>query len=307
MNFKTVSANFLVYYKEYVKENTLYEYYNKINTINRYIENTDIEDINYILVNSVLNSVAKEKKLSKSTFNKYKIVINKILKYAYDTHLIDKSISLKNIKYPKYIRENKTILPLSTHQIKQITDYCYSENKLYPLLLLYTGMRRSEALALQVKDIDLSNNIIFVTKRLLFDKNTSYVENKLKNGDKLRTIPLTDVLMKVIKVSIKNKKMDDYIFINDNQTLFNKNYINRYWDKFIAEIGFKCNQHQLRHTYCTFLYQSGLDIKSIQRILGHKNINVTLNVYTNIDEYYNMRQIGNLKVFLDNNINQLIK
>jgi len=306
LEFEHLSQQFLQHYRNYVKENTIYEYENKVKQINKYMANTNIKDINLILVNNILNDIAKEKGLSKSTFNKYKITINKILKYGYDIGEFNKNICLKNIKYPKFIKENKNILPLSSEQINELLIYCKTNNKVYPLLLLYTGMRRSEALALQVKDIDFDNNIIFVTKRLLFKNSDTYIENKLKNGDSLRTIPLIDELIFVLKKHIKNKKSDDYLFVTKTNKLFNKNYINRYWGKINQEIGFKLNQHQLRHTYCTFLYQSGLDIKNMQKILGHRNISVTLNTYTNIDKHFQMKKIGELKVFLDKSISKYI-
>ena len=58
--------------------------------------------------------------------------------------------------------------------------------------------------------------------------------------------------------------------------------------------------HQLRHTYATNLYNSDVDLKTAQRLLGHSNINMTIGVYTHLDQLKQAKSIEKYSEFLDN-------
>ena len=64
--------------------------------------------------------------------------------------------------------------------------------------------------------------------------------------------------------------------------------------------------HQLRHTYCTMLYMSGVDILTTSKLMGHSSIQITLEIYTHLDEKYKKLNISKFNEYIKNDINNKI-
>lgn len=75
--------------------------------------------------------------------------------------------------------------------------------------------------------------------------------------------------------------------------------IKRRWEKCIKSVGLNITQHQLRHTYATLLYRSGIDAKTAQGLLGHSDVQTTLNIYTDIAEDIKKISVDKLNQFLN--------
>ena len=58
--------------------------------------------------------------------------------------------------------------------------------------------------------------------------------------------------------------------------------------------------HQLRHTFCTMMYFAGVDVLTARDQMGHKNINVTLGIYTSLDKKFKKKKINQLDAYLEN-------
>ena len=169
--------------------------------------------------------------------------------------------------------------------------------------LLGTGCRISEALSLQWKNVDFGNDLItidhsFVVSRDEDGKHERYLsETKTEAG--FRTIPMISSVKDVL-LEVRGLTDSDYIFVNSSGRPYTRGNIDimvkRIRENYNNGIYGYCNDilelppisaHVLRRTFCTRLCENVSDtnsFKNIAEIMGHSNINVTLNVYTSIDQ-----------------------
>lgn len=167
------------------------------------------------------------------------------------------------------------------------------------LLELGSGLRQAEILGLQNCNIDKE---IKVKKQLqkvkkFKDKKSNGYEYKLivpKTLNSIRTIELPDVIIDVInkykKIQQKKWKLQNKVF-DDNSLLFttsictalDSSTLLKKWKLFLQtnNIPYK-KWHSLRHSYASLLFQSGADIKTVQELLGHADINTTSQIYVHV-------------------------
>ena len=166
-------------------------------------------------------------------------------------------------------------------------------------ILIGTGMRISEFAALTIADIDFVRNVIHVNKQIvrLVGKLT-IAEPKTESG--FRDIPMTKEvrqsarnLITKRKGILKDEKIAGYIgFLSvtrNGRPRAHSEYadavrllMERY--NAVSELKIeKCTPHVLRHTFCTRCISSGMDVKSVQYLMGHSDASTTLNVYTDTD------------------------
>lgn len=164
------------------------------------------------------------------------------------------------------------------------------DNKKMGILLgLYTGMRIGELCALQFKDIDFKNKVIYVTKTLqrtydpTKDINPSEIKiTSTKTESSNREIPLTEEMIKILKELYKE---DDYYILTGTKKWTEPRTFRRTYQTFMKKIGIEpLKFHSLRHTFASINIENGSDIKTISEILGHSDIDVTLKVYTHTSQ-----------------------
>ena len=157
-----------------------------------------------------------------------------------------------------------------------------SENKYsdFFTLLLYSGLRKGEVTALTWDDIDFKNNIIKVNKSVTFIHNQPQLKST-KNG-KSRNIPMLDKTREILERRF-NERHSKYVFYKKDYNMLSDIAIKRMLESFRKDTGLNFSLHQLRHTFCTILYYSGISSKKAQEIMGHSSIDVTLKIYTHLD------------------------
>lgn len=170
--------------------------------------------------------------------------------------------------------------------------------------LIYSGLRKSELLALTFKDIDFVNNTINVDKQLYkssVDKNKDVIVNYTKtNQNKKVIIPpfLTEMFLEFMQ--IRNANGNDIIFANANNEYLHNVYPNTVLNRHLKMAGLKqIKVHDLRHTFCTMLYDLGAEEQFVAQQMGHSSPSTSHEVYEHLTKdriKKNIDIVNNLKV-----------
>jgi integrase len=138
--------------------------------------------------------------------------------------------------------------------------YNQASDFLKPILVIAinTGMRRSEILNLTWDDVDLVKRYIYV--------------GDTKNND-YRIIPINETLLKIFK-ALKSESQNNCLFANGNGEAV-KSVKTAFWGALRRSGIPHCRFHDLRHTFASNLVMAGVDIVTVQELMGHKDISMT--------------------------------
>ena len=165
------------------------------------------------------------------------------------------------------------------------------------VILLGTGLRASELYGLTKADIDFDRRCIHVRRQLCRTAEKPYFVTPPKTKSGIRNVPMTDAvymaLMRVVKartapkVELPVDGHSGFLFLDKSGmpkvAMHLENYMRGLQARFEKAYGKpvpRITPHVLRHTFCTNVQQAGLDVKSLQYLMGHSNASVTLDVYT---------------------------
>ena len=164
-------------------------------------------------------------------------------------------------------------------------------------VLLGTGMRVSEFCGLTKDDLDFENRRIFVGKQLVKENKGAYHVEKTKTESGVRYIPMTDAVYESLQNILKNRKKPKKEMMVDGYTGFilldqncnpkvalhldhHMQWTMKKYRRTRKEPLPTITPHVLRHTFCTNMANAGMDLKSLQYLMGHADAGVTMNVYT---------------------------
>ena len=165
------------------------------------------------------------------------------------------------------------------------------------IILLGTGMRVSELYGLTRADLDFEARRIKVERQLTRTRHCEYYVEKPKTASGERYIPMTDEVYRAFQNAVQRRKQPKVELLIDGHTGFlfldkdgkpkvamhlehvMKRIVDRYNDAHEDKLP-SITPHVLRHTFCTEMANSGIDLKSLQYLMGHSDAGVTLNVYT---------------------------
>lgn len=191
---------------------------------------------------------------------------------------------VKNINFPNVSIKKQR--PVYTFQeVEKLEKYAIKQNRYDIILLLGTGMRRSELIGLMWDDIDMTNKTIHI-QRAVTQTTGKIVIGETKSETSNRYIPISDNLISVINLIpreseyvISGEKPDKPIVPHSYADKFE-----RFMEKASKELNIpKLTPHELRHTYGTLLREKGVDIYTIQKVMGHSDISVTAGTYVHND------------------------
>lgn len=166
-------------------------------------------------------------------------------------------------------------------------------------ILFKTGLRISEFVGLTISDIDLKKRTINVDHQLQRKRNMEYIIEKPKTECGARVIPMTDDVYQCFKSIIKKRKKQrnepmidgkcGFLYLDKNGmpmvALHWEHYFNHICQKYnsIYKVQMpKVTPHVCRHTYCSNMAKGGMNPKTLQYLMGHSDIGVTMNVYTHL-------------------------
>ncbi len=172
-------------------------------------------------------------------------------------------------------------------------------------ILFYTGLRISEFVGLTISDIDLENGKINIDHQLQRKRNMEYIIEATKTDSGTRMVPMTEEVQECFRFIITNRKKPkkEPVIYDKNRVSYkgflyhDKNdmpMVALHWKKYFQHICEKYNKiykeelpkitpHVCRHTFCSNMAKSGMNPKTLQKIMGHSDIGVTLNTYTHLD------------------------
>ena len=287
------------------------------------IKKLDIANLPIIKVNStdISRDLLKLTDYSNSTISKIKRLISK----AFNLAILQNLVKINPFKIDNLIikiksnKVNKKVEALTLEEQNLLlnelshTDDRY-KNVFY--IALYTGMRIGEILALKKEDIDLKNKIIKVRKTITKDKNDKAILGETtKTYNSLRDVPIIKPLFPILSDLIS--KEDNYLFLYNN-SFIDQSTINTHLKKIcknanikviinpnktvhknntIKKVNLKTSSvhtHMLRHTFATRCIESGMNALVVSTILGHKNIEITLNVYTSVFNKFTIEEVNKI-------------
>lgn len=282
VKFRRLTDNWLLYKKHKIKEST-YLNYNYI--INTYLNKKfGKKRLSYFLdydMNEFIDSL--EKNLSNKTVRDIVLVLKSILKFAerkYNTNF-----KLDLITMPS--SEKTELQVFNEKEIKKLEKVCIKSEDIRDigiLIAIYTGMRIGEICALKWEHIDLNKKLINVKQTLqrvyIEKKKTKVIITPPKTKTSERKIPIPQALYDELKKQSINYSKEAYVTTGLEEKYIEPRSFQYVYKKALETCQIKYrNFHCLRHTFATRCIRVGMDIKSLSEVLGHADVNITLNRY----------------------------
>lgn len=302
--YKLTFAELLSYWLENVKRNELKaSSYDRLEiTINKHIIPLlgyyKIDKLTSADIQSYINSRA-DNGYSYSTIKKDYNAINAALRFAVERDYLYKN-PCNSVSLPKQIKREKSDIEYFTDSevdlIVKSAIYKYSTGRYkykhgYAIiLLLNTGMRVGELLALKWHNVDLENKQIYIeeTRGQIKDRgnegrNYITVDRSTKTQSSCRYIPIN---AKAEEALIYFKSLgynNAYVMANSDKGVITYRNLFRVLSNILEANNINHGSlHTLRHTFATKLFKNGVDIKVISELLGHSDISITYNIYTHV-------------------------
>lgn len=195
--------------------------------------------------------------------------------------------------------------------VKEDSHFCKYYEGIY--ILFKTGLRISEFVGLTLADVDLKNRKIIVDHQLQRKRDMEYIIEDTKTAYGARVLPMTDDVYECFRHIIENRPKPrsepmvggrcGFLYLDKN----NMPMVALHWEKYFQHICQKYNSiykvempkvtpHVCRHTFCSNMAKSGMNPKTLQYLMGHSDISVTLNTYTHLgfdDAKEELRRVAN--------------
>ncbi len=236
-----------------------------------------------------------------STIYQTRIALFNMLEFAKDNEVILSNPCKKSIKSdmgkPSQKKEALTI-DVQKKFLEQATGQSYENQYRF---ILQTGLRTGELVGLKWNDVDFENRTVKIQRSMEYRHSVGvWRVGEPKSDSGYRTIPLTDEAVRILMAQKeKNKKIkvipmewSEYIFLSrKGEPVKNSTYDTALF-KICEKAGInKFSMHVLRHTFATRCIEGGMMPKTLQKILGHSNIGITMNLYVHITEEEKQKEI----------------
>ena len=266
-----------------------------------------VSSVTPIQIQTLLYQLQSEKQLSRRTISLVRSVLIQLYDYAIDLRLVDNNPA-RNARLPKQPRkpeEKEKVISIA--QREALLKAAAEDEIMCPILtmLMLTGMRIGEVLALQWKHINFVAKTIDIrqslTRELVFDEDGKTqkmvdVLGTTKTLTSQRTIQAPDLVLErlrrwmryvaTLKGGLDVLTPDGFVFVS-TRTMQMRTYsgFRASYRHFLKRNGFEndgLNLHRYRHTYASMLLEQEVNPKVVQKLLGHRDVSTTLGIYTHV-------------------------
>ena len=221
------------------------------------------------------------------------------------------------------VNDSVTREAITRKQMRQFLKFVHDDNvycKYYEVvyILFHTGMRISEFCGLTLKDLDMKNRIINIDHQLQRTSDMRLVIESTKTNAGTRKLPMSEDVFRCFQAIIEDREAPRYERVVDGYTEFLftdkeglplvamhwehrfNHMVKRYNDIYRVQMP-NITPHVCRHTYCSNMAKSGMNPKTLQYLMGHSDIGVTLNTYTHlgledaVDELKRVEELENAR------------
>ncbi len=279
-----------------------------------------LKDVSQINLQPLINGLLKRnpstgKPSSKRTIERYLSVASQVFEYAIENRAADFN-PCKYVRIPKAAKttERRALTKEERIRIEEMPHRA----QLAAMLMMYSGLRRGEATALLWSDIDFTNKTISVTKSYDF-KECALKEPKTESGKRIVSIPqkLVDYLSTV-------ERKSPYVLTTADGRMMTGAAWKSMWDSYMCDLSLEYGAlqnrkknnpygimitiepftpHCLRHTFCTLMYEAGIDVLTAREQMGHSDVKTTLAIYTHLDKLHKAKNISKMDEYLSESNN----
>ncbi|MEE3467204.1 MAG: tyrosine-type recombinase/integrase [Eubacterium sp.] len=287
-----------------LKFNTLMSYRARFfNRISPIIGSQSVSKVLPINCQQVINYAQSQGDVTGSVA-KVKSIMGALFESAVENKMIHANPVTKNVKYLREETPERTIMTFDEQcQFMEVgQDYAHYDVFVF---ILNTGLRCGEMSALRWKDIDWEAREIHINGTMFYNAEKKAFEvNSPKTKSSIRTIPLTDDAYEVLKRR-KMQRAEKPVSMEYHEFVFvgseGKPLINYVYNKCLARIAKKIGvekltMHSLRHTFATRCIEDGMKPKVLQKILGHKNLAQTMDLYVHVTDDEKASEIKKLQL-----------
>ncbi len=234
---------------------------------------------------------------SKSYMDKMRVLLHGVFSDALDNDLLTRDPSAK-LRIPQVIEKPRE--SYGEDEMRKIVtfalDYPYRRVAVAVLVLLFTGIRRGELLGLKWPDI--TDSTLTIRRGVFQEKGTALVEDyKAKTSKSLRTLPLMPEVAHLVQGL---PHYGEFVFGTGNGTLWHPRNFSRDFGRFFDALRDeypevrKLSPHCTRHSFATLTLASGADVRIVQQLLSHSDINTTAR-YTHPDLNIMQKAVSGMK------------
>lgn len=252
---------------------------------------------------NVLNQMSS--RYSNSVIEQTRLVMRMIFDSAVENELLSRNPVTKSVKCTSG-RKAKAMRALTIKEqklfLKAIKE---TSNYNQYALLLQTGLRTGELIGLRWSDVDFEKRVLHIRRTMEYRHSTGeWKTGDPKTKNSVRDVPLTQEAINILKdqkekllsMNITSAEFPDSVFLCKNGTpIKNSAYDSElfyYCDKAGIE---RFSMHVLRHTFATRCIESGMRPKTLQMILGHSNIGVTMNLYVHVTDEEKIKEVRSIE------------
>ena len=278
--------------------------------LNSYFRDVQLKDISLNDFQKMINDLATNnpktgRPMSVKMLGNIKSTSQAIFNYAAANKIAGVPMFFSSVIIPKDKAIENPRRALTEEEQRWIIETEH-RRQLPAMIMLFSGLRRGECLALEWSDIDLENSLIYVNKTLVFSESDSTLKQGGKTESATRTVPIPPILRDYLAEYKRGlKTITKLVCTNTRGKPYAKGAWKTLWQSYMLELNLKYGYksdikkhdnslkasdlplkiepftpHYLRHTFATMLYLQDVDAVKAKEILGHSDIQTTINIYT---------------------------